>query len=147
MQSLQNLRLATHDYVMSSCKGWLAGYLTGTAILAGGKAWTVLVSSNQSVHHLLGHYGTPSFRRQLAITGVAYMLAKCVVYKIGHALKKPQKQKVIFSLLIGGSLGFAIGGTATHQMYRGISYGLGALVAADFAIGLFARTKPANKTT
>ena len=43
------------------------GYVAATAIIGGGKLWTILFDPQKKVHDLLGHVGTPEFRRQLAV--------------------------------------------------------------------------------
>ena len=55
--------------------GFCAGWAIGSTSIAGGKLYTVLLAPEKKVHEVLGHFGKPSFRRELCVTGAT---ALCV---------------------------------------------------------------------
>lgn len=107
----------TNSITTNSALGFAAGWLAGSAVIATGKAYIVLTSSQHSVHHLLGHCGTPSFRRELAIAGTFYAFAATLVHLIGKNLNRPVRQRHFLANAIALPLAFLAGNLITHNAY------------------------------
>lgn len=63
-----------NENVYKTSRNFALGWLAGASVIAAGKAYIVLTSSNATVHGLFGHYGKPSFRRELAVGGATLHL-------------------------------------------------------------------------
>ena len=91
----------------------------GGALIAGGKLWTLMTDSSVKVSTLLGHIGTPHFRRQLAV-GLA---VSCVSFKVFEyiSIKKQMdpetlsgKIYLVFATGVTAALGSFTASKVTH---------------------------------
>lgn len=68
---------------LNGVRSFWAGFLGGSALIAAGKLWSVL-TNQAKVSELLGHLGTPLFRRQLATGAAVYGFSIVMFNLIGQ---------------------------------------------------------------
>lgn len=76
----------TYETVYKTVGGFWSGWLGGTTVLAAGKLWTLVFSPAKTTTELLGHIGTPLFRRELAVGLAVYALSSTLFALIGDKL-------------------------------------------------------------
>ncbi len=125
--------------------GFWSGWLGGSTILAGGKIWTMLFDPKKKVSGLLGHIGTPGFRRELAVGMAVYALTSCIFAVLAEHLKiKSASATLVYSVLTQ-TISIAIASlSATAITYVGYHYVLYVVSAISIAIvvkGIFDYTQ------
>ena len=109
----------------STAQQFWIGWMSGSLLIGGGKLWTILFDPQVRVSTLMGHIGTPLFRRQLAVGLATYALTSRVFESLREKLSiSPQsisgKIYFITTNVISVSLGCALGMAVNHAAYHGI---------------------------
>lgn len=114
-----SIRNSCYDGAWAAVEGFAGGWLAGTALIAGGKLWTVMTDPAVKVSALMGHIGQPSFRRELAVGIAVFYLAHSVLYDISKELP-----------LLKDNLGNNLKGRVFSIIRATMSLALGALAAS-----------------
>lgn len=115
------------DVLDSVSDAFWCGWLGGSAIIAGGKAWTLLVNPHKKVTDLLGHIGTPGFRRELAVGVAVYTVARVCFSVLENKLQLTPDSLIekMYAVITGGvsiAAGCVIATKITHSSYHYLSY-------------------------
>ncbi len=129
-----NIQKFGYESSWSAVLGFWSGFLGGTAIIAGGKLWTLMTDSSVKVSTLLGHIGTPNFRRQLAV-GLAVSCVSFKIFEYIHIKKQIDFESLsgkiynIIATAVAVALGSFAASKVTHAGYRIVLYSTCALSA------------------
>jgi hypothetical protein len=120
---LKNVDFSLHNF-------W-TGFGGVSLVMAGGKAWTVLMEPSQTVSGLLGYVGTPVFRREMAVGVLVYATAALILHNLTNNLVNPTKgtlkQRVITilncSIATAAGIGAAISVSpvAYHYIFAAVA--------------------------
>jgi hypothetical protein len=115
--------------------GFWGGWLGGSALIGGGKLWTLLTKSDRKVSDLLGHVGKPAFRRQLAVGAAIACLCSRLLRLLSSENAKfnqaslSHKTFVMISISLSLATGSFCASQLSHTAYRVILYSMIALTA------------------
>jgi hypothetical protein len=116
----------------TTVQGFWSGWLAASAVIAAGKVWTVLSHSELTTSQVLGHIGTPSFRRELAVGLAVYTLTTYIFKQLGgqnlvSSEGLADKISPILPTAIGGAFACFIASTVTQTNYKYWQYSMIAL--------------------
>lgn len=132
---IQNLREYGYGMTLNSAYGFWCGWLSGSAILAGAKL-TLITNPEVRVSELLGHIGTPSFRRELAVGLAVYLCVKAIFSAI---VDEPDtfSWRILLPDVAGIALGSLAASKLTHRVYHYVLYPMCVLTIAIIAYEIF----------
>ena len=110
--------------------GFGCGWLAGTATIAAGKIYTILLAPEKRVSELLGHYGKSSFRRELCVAGTMAFCAREIFRILAERFQVPQSKltKSCEALLLG------IVATASYRYVGRANYDMLKIIAVGYSI-------------
>lgn len=118
---MQDLREYCYDLGYSSAYGFWCGWLGGSTILAGGKIWTLITNSEVKVSQLLGHIGTPSFRRELAV-GITVYIFTIAIFELLSEKADIDLEITFLPTAVAIALASLAASKLTHRYYHYVLY-------------------------
>jgi hypothetical protein len=124
-----NIKDLGYESSWAAVTGFWGGWVGAGALIAGGKLWTLMTDPQLKVSTLLGHIGTPSFRRQLAV-GAAVSCVAFVIFEYVYSKNQMEKNnltgriRTYSSTAAACALGSFAGASVTHAGYKLVLYSI-----------------------